>query len=61
MGRIPLEKHQLVQILDGSEWHGLYGVVEDIICEIPIIFCIKRAWDRYWVYPELKDKIRVIG
>jgi len=58
--KIPLKRGQLVQILDNSEWHGLYGVVENIICGIPIIFCIKRPWDRYWVYPELEDKIKVV-
>lgn len=49
-----------IQILDGSEWHGLIGIVDKIINGIPIIFCVQRPTNFYWVYPELMDKIKII-
>jgi len=48
-----------IQILDGSDWHGLFGVVDDFINDIPILYCVNRPSEMYWLYPELRDKVRI--
>ena len=50
----------IVQILDGSEWHSLYGVAHDIINGIPRIACVTKPLEKYWVYPELEKFIKII-
>lgn len=46
-----------VKVIDGSEWHNLYGVVDmvDEAAGIAFIKCTLRPWDTYWLY--LKDDI----
>lgn len=49
-----------VQILDGSSrWHGVYGITHDFIGDIPCISCVSRPLEKYWVYPDLLNKIRI--
>lgn len=50
----------IIQILDGSDWHGLYGVVDGYVGDIPVLFCISKPCDKYYLHPELMDRVRVV-
>ena len=56
-----------VQILDNSNWNGLFAIVDDIVdidnnnINIPVLYCVSKPTEKYYVYPELEDKIRIVG
>jgi len=57
-----------VQILDNSTWHGLFAIVDDFVNiddnynnNIPVLYCVCRPTEKYYVYPDLEDMIRVVG
>jgi hypothetical protein len=56
-----LELGIYIEILDGSEWNGMIGTVDEIVNGIPVLFCIQKPTERYWLYPELMDKVRIIN
>jgi len=62
-----LQKGIQVQILDNSNWHGLFAIVDDIVnidnnnINIPVLYCVSKPTEKYYVYPELEDKIRIVG
>jgi len=64
-----LQKGTQVQILDNSNWHGLFAIVDDIVDDIvdiddynniPVLYCVCRPTEKYYVYSDLEDKIRVV-
>jgi len=62
-----LNKGTQVQILDNSNWHGLFAIVDDIVDidnnnnNIPVLYCVCRPTEKYYVLPDLEDKIRIVG
>jgi len=67
MNKNKLQKGTQVQILDNSNWHGLFAIVDDIVdidnnnINIPVLYCVSKPTEKYYVYSELEDMIRVVG
>jgi|688.fasta_scaffold582364_3 hypothetical protein len=55
-----MKKGTYIQILDHSDWHKLFGIVDDIIDGIPLIMTPTRPLERYWLYENLRDKVIVV-
>lgn len=53
-------KDEYVMILDKSEWHGLYGIVEGFVEHMPYIFCIQKPYYRYIITEEVKKYVEKV-
>jgi len=71
MNKIKLTIGTQVQILDNSNWHGLFAIVDEIVnidnnnninnnINIPVLYCVSKPTEKYYVYHDLEDKIRII-
>ena len=66
MNKMNLQKGTQVQILVTSNWHGLFAIVDDIVnidnnYNIPVLYSVSKPTEKYYVYPDLEDKIRIVG
>ena len=67
MNKMKLNIGTQVQILDNSNWHGLFAIVDEIVdidddnLNIPVLYCVSKPTEKYYVYSNLEDKIRVVG
>lgn len=50
-----------VEILDHSEWHGLYATVDRIVDGIPVLFSVCKPTETYHLTPELEGKVVLIS
>ena len=67
MNKMKLNIGTQVQILDNSNWHSLFAIVDDIVnidnnnINIPVLYSVCRPTEKYYVYSDLEDKIRIVG
>jgi len=45
-----LQKDQYVRLHTNDEWHGLYGIINDITDECITVFCVKYPLYMYFVW-----------
>ncbi|MCY6372589.1 hypothetical protein [Clostridium ganghwense] len=55
-----MEKGEYVQILDHSEWHGMIGIIDEVINSIPYVFCVHMPYYRYAITSKMRRYVKKI-